>query len=254
MSNNLPINWQEEMARQAKAVSRAFRPSTAQISTKSGMMRYMGQPVPNNQLDVIVLGAIFENNYFEGKYDPMNPRNPVCFAFGRVQEDGSKPEMLPPPEVVKKEEGKGYARQDERCDLCPWSKWNSDPNSMTGKGKRCKEFYKLGLIPRVAGGTDEMAILRIPVTSRKNFDVYVNGVAASSGRPLWGVLTRISIAPHPKNQFEIKFEFRENLTDEELGKIFPKIEGAYEALMEPYDPNANPLEQKPPVEEKKRKF
>ena len=247
MTDNLPTNWQEQMAKEAKAVSRAFRPSTAQISTKSGMMTYMGQAVPGNKLEAVIIAAIFENNFFEAKFDPRNPRNPVCFAFGKVDSSGQKPEMLPHPEVSDE------FRQAERCSICPNSQWASDTESMSGKGKRCKELYKLGLIPRgQSEGADEMAILRIPVTSRKNFDTYVNGVAAGSGRPLWGVLTEISITPDARTQFQIKFSLKEMLSDGELNKIFPKIEGAYECLSEPYDPNANPLELKPPSDKKKK--
>jgi hypothetical protein len=238
MTDNLPMNWQEQMAKEAKAVSRAFRPSTAQISTKSGMMSYMGQAIPGNKLDVIVLAAIFENNLFEGKFDPRNPRNPICFAFGKPESDGKKPEMVPHPAIEKP--------HDKRCDLCEYSQWGSDTESMSGKGKRCKEIYKLGLIPKGQDSSDEMAILRIPLTSRKNWDVYVNAIAAQ-GRPSWGVLTTISLHPHQRNQFEVKFELKEMLDETTLAKVYPKISGAFEALMEPYDPNQNPLERKEPV-------
>lgn len=248
MTDNLPINWQDEMARQAKSISRAFRPSTAQISTKSGMMSYMGVAVPGNKLEAVVLGAIFENNLFEGKFDPRNPRNPVCFAFGKIEPDGSVPPMVPHPSIAEE------LRGDKSCDLCPWSKWGSDTESMSGKGKRCKEIYKLGLIPKgQAEGSDEMAILRVPITSRKNWDVYINAVAAQSGRPSWGVLTEISIHPDARTQFQIKFAFKELLSEAELAKVYPKIQGAYEAMMEPYDPNQNPLEKKPPVDDGKKK-
>ena len=247
MTDNLPTNWKDQMAAEAKALARSFRPTTTQLSTKSGIMSYMGQPIKDNKLDVIILATIHENNYFEGKFDPRNPRNPICFSFGKPESDGSKPPMVPPIEVVAPN------RQADRCDNCDWSKWNSDPESVSGKGKRCKELYKLGLIP-VSSDTDEMAILRIPVTSRKNYEVYVNTLSAATARPPWGVVTTVSVVPHMKNQFEVKFAIKEVLPEEALGKIWPKIEGAFEALMQPYDPNQNPLETKAPVEGKKRKF
>lgn len=247
MTENLPVNWKDQMASEAKALAKSFRPSTTQISTKSGIMSYMGQAVPGNKLDVIILATIHENNYFEGKYDPKNPRNPVCFAFGKPQPDGSKPPMEPPVEV------KEPARQANSCDACEWSKWNSDPDSVSGKGKRCKELYKLGLIP-VGGDGSEMALLRIPVTSRKNYEVYVQTINAMSQRPPWGVVTTVAIKPHMKNQFEVTFELKEVLPDERLAEVWPKIDGAYEALMQPYDPNQNPLETKPAPAPGKRKY
>lgn len=247
MTDNLPTQWQQAMAAEAKAISRVFRPATAQISTKSGIMSYMNQAIPGNKLSAIVIGQIFENNFFEGKFDPRNPRNPICFAFGRPPTDGSKPEMVPHVEIPEE------FRQAATCDRCEWSKWGSDTESMSGKGKRCKELYKLGLIP-VGMDANEMAILRIPVTSRKNWEVYVNGLAAQTGRPPWGVVTEVSVHPHTRNQFEIRFAAKEMLDDSQLAAIFPKIDGAYEALMQPYDPNQDPLEKKPPAEEKKRKY
>lgn len=249
MTDNLPTNWRDQMAAEASALSRSFRPTTAQISTRSGMMTYMGQLVPDNRLDVVILASIFENNFFEGKFDPRSPRNPICFAFGKPQANGDKPEMIPDISIVEPN------RQAATCDRCEWSKWNSDTESVSGKGKRCKELYKLGLIP--ANGefaANEMAILRVPVTSRKNFEVYVNGLSASTARPPWGVVTTVSLHPHPKNQFEVRFTTKAVLPDEILGKIFPKINGAFDALMQPYEENQDPLAQRPPAEEKKRKF
>jgi hypothetical protein len=247
MTDNLPTNWQDVMAGEARALARSFRPSTTQISTKSGIMSYMGQAVPGNKMDVIVLATIFENNFFEGKFDPRNPKNPICFAFGKPEANGNKPEMVPHPDISQEN------RQDATCDRCQWSKWASDTESVSGKGKRCKELYKLGLIP-VAGETDEMAVLRVPVTSRKNYEVYVNALAASTGRPTWGAVTEISVRPHVKNQFEIIFTPKAPLPEEMLAKIYPKISGAYEALMQPYEPNADPLASRPADDGKKRKY
>lgn len=247
MTENLPTNWKEQMEQEARAVARAFRPSTTQISTKSGIMTFMGQVVPGNKLDCIILATIFENNFFEGKFDPRNPRNPICFAFGKPEPNGDKPDMIPHQDIPEKN------RQAEACARCDWSQWGSDTESVSGKGKRCKELYKLGLIP-VGAEANEMAILRVPVTSRKNFEVYVNGLAVSTGRPTWGAVTEISVRPHQKNQFEIVFSTKRVLEESELGKIYSKIDGAYEALMQPYDENSDPLETKAPPEGKKKKY
>lgn len=247
MTENLPTNWKDQMANEAKVLARSFRPSTTQISTKSGIMTYMGQAVPNNELNVIILATINENNFFEGKFDPRNPRNPICFAFGKPQPDGSKPSMVPPAELVEPN------RQASNCDVCDWSKWNSDSESVSGKGKRCKELYKLGLIP-VSGDGNEMAILRVPVTSRKNYEVYINTLAAAAARPPWGVVTKVKVKPHVKNQFEVVFSLVEPLPEEALGNVWKKIDGAYETLMQPYDPNQDPLETKAPVSDKRKKY
>lgn len=249
-TENLPTSWKDQLESEARSIARAFRPTTAQISTKSGIMTYMGVPVPNNRMDVVILATIYENNFFESKYDPRNPRNPICFAFGKPEPgSGSRPEMAPHPDISEE------FRQATTCDRCEWSKWGSDSESVSGKGKRCKEIYKIGLIPAGDYATNEMAILRVPVTSRKNFEVYVNGTAVQYGRPPWGVVTEVSLKPHMKNQFEVVFTTKNVLPEEELGRVWPKIDGAFEAMMQAYDPNSNPLEKKEPEETgRKRKY
>lgn len=250
MTDNLPVNWEAEMAKEASAVAKAFRPSVGQISTKSGILSYMDQPLPGNKLNCIVLAAIFENNYFEGKYDPKNPRNPVCYAFGKVSGDGEPPFMAPPEYVVDPQ------RKAADCAVCPWSKWASDPESPSGKGKRCKEIYKLALVPAATADTDvsktEIAILRVPVTSRKNFELYVNEAASVFRRPTWGMVTQISLAPHMRNQFEMKFSPQEPLPEASLPNIYPRIGGGLDVLMQKYEENTEKQEEETPSNRKRK--
>jgi hypothetical protein len=252
MTDNLPVNWQEAMAEEARAVSKAFRPTVGQISTKSGILAYMDQPIPGNKLNVIVLAAIFENNYFEGKFDPKNPRNPVCYAFGKAQPDGSVPFMAPPEYVTAPH------RKAADCPACPWSKWASDSDSPSGKGKRCKEIYKLALVPAATADTDvsktEIAILRVPVTSRKNFELYVNEAASVFRRPTWGMVTQISLHPHMRNQFEMKFSALEPIPEASLANIYPRIGGGFDVLMQKYEENQDKKEEEETPSNRKRKF
>jgi len=252
MSNNLPVNWQEEMAKEAAVVSKAFRPTVGQISTKSGILAYMDQPIPGNKLKCIVLASIFENNYFEGKFDPKNPRNPVCYAFGRATPDGSVP-FMSPPDYVKEPH-----RKAADCTACPWSKWASDPDSPSGKGKRCKEIYKLALVPAATADTDvsktEIAILRVPVTSRKNFELYVNEAASVFRRPTWGMVTEISLQPHMRNQFEMKFSPLEPIPEAQLANIYPRIGGGFDVLMQKYEENTDKPAEEETQSNRKRKF
>lgn len=250
MTENLPVNWQEQMAQEAKAVARAFRPVTGQISTKSGIMSYMDRPLPGNKIECIILAAIFENNLFDGKFDPRNPRNPVCYAFGQTMPDGGKPEMVPHTEV--------QSPIAPTCRECPNSQWGSDEDSPSGKGKKCKEIYKLGLVPVTSAMDDsvkaEMAILRVPVTSRKNFEVFVNTAAGSLQRPSWGVIAEISLVPDQRTQFQMKFAVKEAVPEDYLGNIYPRITGAYEALMQKYEENKDKPEAEAPAKAGKRKY
>lgn len=250
MTDNLPVNWKDSMAAEASAVAKAFRPTVGQISTKSGILAYMEQPLPQNKLRCIILAAIFENNYFEGKYDPKNPRNPICYAFGKATADGTAPFMAPPDYVVDP------YRKAADCVACPNSKWASDPDSPSGKGKRCKEIYKLALVPAATADADlsktEIAILRVPVTSRKNFELYVNEAASVFRRPTWGMVTEVSLHPHMRNQFEMKFTPVEAIPDSGLANLYPRIGGGFDVLMQKYEENQEKKEE--PESNRKRKF
>lgn len=250
MTDNLPVNWKEQMAAEAAVTAKAFRPTVGQISTKSGILAYMDQPIPQNKLRCIVLASIFENNYFEGKFDPKNPRNPVCYAFGKATADGSVPFMAPPEYVVDPH------RKAADCVACPYSKWGSDPDSPSGKGKRCKEIYKLALVPAATADQDisktEIAILRVPVTSRKNFELYVNEAASVFRRPTWGMVTEISLVPHMRNQFEMKFAPIDPIPESNLPNIYPRIGGGFDVLMQKYEENTEKAPE--PASDRKRKF
>lgn len=251
MTDNLPVNWEQEMAKEAAVVAKAFRPSVGQISTRAGILSYMDQPIPGNKLNCIVLAAIFENNYFEGKFDAKNPRNPVCYAFGKVQGNGEAPFMSPPEYVVDPH------RKAADCVACQYSKWGSDSESPSGKGKRCKEIYKLALVPAITADADltktEIAILRVPVTSRKNFELYVNEAASVFRRPTWGMVTQISLHPDMRTQFQMKFAPLDPIPEANLANIYPRINGGLDVLMQKYEENTEKQEEEVP-NNRKRKF
>jgi hypothetical protein len=223
MGNEI-VNWKERMAEQAKAVAAVERPSVAALSFRNGRMSYLGQPVPGDRLKCVVVSAIMEHRYFSKKFDPNQPDAPDCFAFSETGE-GMVPHDL------------SFKKQHDNCLECPKNQWGSDTLSQSGKGKACKEIRKLAILPVswLKGGSDEMAIASLPPTSVKNWGNYVNTVASKVARPYWGVVTEIAVLPHPKNQFEIKFELVEEIPDEYLGRVGEKIEIALKCLTIPYE-------------------
>jgi len=222
------VNWQEQMANEARAVAKLERPQLAQISTRSGIMSYMNQPIPGNVLECVVVSSIMENNLFTEAFDANSPRNPDCFSFSTTGID-----MLPHEVVVDK--------RSETCKLCPNMAWGSSPTG-SGKGKACKSIRKLAVIPigalkEGAVGKAEVAVLRVPVTSVKHWSSYVNEIASVHARPSWGMITKISIKPHMTNQFEILFEAMGPIGESLLPELHQKAMKALEQLMQPYEPN-----------------
>jgi hypothetical protein len=240
MTDNLPVNWEDQMAADAKEVATIERTSLSQISLRAGVMMFQGMPVPGNKLQCVVVGSAFQNRYYKDKWDPNNPSNPACFSLSL---DGRN--MVPHESVEEP--------QSNTCDSCPQFQWKSDPGG--GRGKACKSGRRLVVLPAQSvkdGGAKkaEMAMLTIPVTSAKNWSTYVNGAAVEYRRPPWGLLTEISVAPDAKTQFQVRFETIGIVNEQYLGDVHSRIGLAQDVLMTPYD-TAEQVERAPVKDSKK---
>lgn len=225
MSENLPTRWEDKLAESAKEIAERERPSISQISLRAGVMTYQKQPVPGNKLDVVIVSQAFENKYFTGKFDPNKYEAPTCYALSVTGSD-----------MVPHEDSK--EKQSETCASCDKNKWGSAGNN--SKGKACKEVRRLALIPANAlkdgnVATAELAVISIPVTSARNWANYVNTIAAEYSRAPWGMLTEIRVEPDPRSQFQVKFAAKGTVSEEYLGQIYKRIEGANVVLLTPYD-------------------
>lgn len=222
-------NYDEELAALAKEATKIEKPSTSNIGVRAGVITYNGDPVPGNKLDVIVLSSIHQNLYYEGKWDPQNPTNPVCFAYSS---DGEN--MAPHPASSKP--------QSETCFNCPLNQWKSDPDG--GKGKACKNSRKLAVIPAGTEPADlatvEIATLALPVTSVKSWAQYVNKCATLYSRPPLGLVTTIGSVPDVKTQFKITFQNGPLLDNSMLGGLIHKSNNLGDLLERVYEPNPEP--------------
>nr|DAE98561.1 MAG TPA: hypothetical protein [Bacteriophage sp.] len=204
------------------------------ISTKGGQLTYDGNPMKDNEMYVVILDHIFENAYYEGRFNPDNPQPPTCFAFGRNEKD-----MIPHVNVTEAEQN-----PCDNCHDCPMNQWGSD-----GKGKACKNVRRLALIPagHVDRKTDELelydedhfltaevAYLKLPVTSTKGFSTYVKQVAQAYNKPVLGVITRVYTTPDPKTQYKVNFEAIEEVPAELLGALMQRRAAVTEEIDFPY--------------------
>lgn len=200
----LPAEWAAELAAEAKDVSSVETPSISNVSFRAGMLSIGGTPMPNNELECIIIGTAFERALYEGPFDPNRIRNPICFA---ITEDGKE---------SKPHENSLYP-QHEQCSGCPMNEWFSAGEGR--RGKACKENRRLALIPtdKLENPADikaaELAMAKIPVTSVANWSNYVHTVSAQFAMPYWAVITKIAVQPHIKNQFEVLFSVVEPIDD-----------------------------------------
>jgi hypothetical protein len=222
------------MKADTKAMIEAERPSMAIMSFKSGVMSIGDQPVPNNEVTCVIAAAVAEMAWYKDRYDPNVKSVPACYSIGE-----GKAEDLAPHAAAKE-------KQAEACKVCEKFEWGSDPNG--GRGKACKERRRLALVP--ADGTSEMLMASIPPTSIKGWANYVLEIAATTGRPVYGVITKIKVVPDAKNQFAVKFSMVEPLAEAGIAAIMTKRQAALENLLAPY-PELEEQDTKP---KKARKF
>lgn len=224
----LPADLAAELAAEAKDAAAKERPSVSKISLKSGVMTFMNQPLPGNKIDCVVLTAAFWNKFYEGRYNPSNIVNPTCFAVKLDNGDDMEPHENVENPI------------SEACDGCPNMEWGSDPGG--GRGKACKETRRLAVLPADVFKSledlrkAEIAVVDVPVTSVRNYGNFVNTLSASVKRPMWSVVTELSVVPDPKTQFKLVFQPRALINDPELLQLLKaRVEEAQRAVGQPYD-------------------
>jgi hypothetical protein len=200
------------------------------VSTKSGVLSIDDEELPGNQMYVVILDHYRENTYFEGRYNPELKAPPKCYAFAR----GGDGDEMGPHESMKVSlawEGGYFEPQHDTCQGCPMNEWGT---ADTGRGKACQNRRRLILLPAgycapkkgsrdfdveiftdpVHFQTADEAQLKLPVTSSKEFSKYVTNLGSQYQRPPHGVITRIYLEPHAGDQFHVKFEVVEEVSDD----------------------------------------
>lgn len=213
-------NWDEELAKHATAASEKEVIGGKQLSARAGILNIAGEPVAGNKLRVIVLASVFQNTFYEGKFDPDNVQSPSCAAVAEEEE------QLAPTEVVE-------FKQHDTCIGCPQNVWGT---ADTGRGKACKNGRRLALL---SGDDTSASSLRdgevltfgLPVTSVKGWALYVKGLASNFKRPPFAVITEIGAVPDPKTQFRITFKVLDQIPGSVGGLIMKRREEALKDLL-----------------------
>lgn len=205
------ILWEAEM--KAAAVKQAAGEKVwgeggiGRININGGVMMIDGEAVEGNSLDVVVLAATPLNEYYDSPYTPGRPTVPACYAYGDPNADDPEDGMAP---------GEVEDKQGDDNGLCAGCWANQMGSADVGRGKACKNVRRMLLVTEDAlEGAEalsgaEVRSLSVPVMSVKHWAKYVKEVLADElGRPCYGVVTTVSVAPDPKSQFVIKFAFKE---------------------------------------------
>lgn len=203
--------FEDQLAGMAAEAVKAEQASTGTpfLSTQGGILKFQGNPIAGNRLECVILASPVERLYYAERFDPTKKVAPTCTAIS-VNAIGMTPIQT----------GEGVPVQHPTCEGCPKNEWGSAPNG--GKGKACRETRRLIVLPAdaltsadaIAGA--EVAALRPPVTSLKNYANYVQTIAATYKRPPLAMVTAIAVTPDPKTQFKVTFSMVKAIDDREL--------------------------------------
>jgi hypothetical protein len=201
--------------------------SPAFVSFKGGHLSIDKVAIPGDKLNVVVLTFIAENTYYKGKYDPTKTQMPVCYAVYNNLND-----MWPNAADVKEV-------QSDDCASCKHYQWGSDPAG--GRGKACKTRYRIGLIPAFDADATDMDVLgselrfaTIPVTSCKSFEQFMSRCELLYGRPMFGLISELSVVPNEKTLYEVKFSPIAPIKGPLLQPIIKRVEEAEKAITYEY--------------------
>ena len=88
-SAQLPVNWEDEMAKEAVTVATAEAKvgGGKSFSIKAGILSYGGNPIPGGKMKVVVLASSFVNRFYTEGYDPNEIVPPSCFAASSVSRE-----------------------------------------------------------------------------------------------------------------------------------------------------------------------
>lgn len=210
------------LAQQAATAEESALGGGSFISTKGGRLSFGGQYIEGDKMNVVIIDSVMDNHYYTEKYDPDNPASPVCFAFGRDDKSMAPHAAAPEP-------------QNDKCATCPMNQFGS---ADVGKGKACQNTRRLALIPEGAlKNIDEaeVAFMKIPVMSVKNYAGYVTELSSALKRPPLGVITEIKLVPDDKSQFRVQFKLVREIKDgAQLNDLLAKFEKVRETIGFPY--------------------
>ncbi len=153
---------------------------TDKIVTQNKAYKLPNGTVLGPVMEAVILGFVDSSSYYENEiYDANNIQEPICFA------DAKGTQIKAPAKSIDKP-------MAATCPECPHFAYET---SATGKGKRCKEEYKLALIP---DGETEPMVLSIPPTGRRAFAKTMNTLVSAYTHP---IKARVTFEFNPAVQY-----------------------------------------------------
>jgi len=245
------VPWEQEMANRAKKAKKQEVPysSFKKISTQGGVLKVDDEAVEGNSLRIVVIGALHENQWYRGAFDPRSPTVPGCYAFNDPSNEEDEPEntMVAHAEAEEPQGGDDLDEGGANGNPCSGCWANVMGSADTGRGKACKNIRRLAVVTEdalesaEALADAEVRMLNVPVMSVRHWSKFVNKVADEMDRDYSGVVCELAVVPDPKSQFVLTFEFQELVNfDQKLWTAMEtKRADALKALLSPYPKQAD---------------
>ena len=161
------VNWREELAKKtatANLKDRIGNVAGNAITTKGKLFTTPDGKSNPGPMRIIVLDFISINTYYDGPYNPNQLKPPVCWAIGPTIDA-----LAPSPKAPQ--------RQHETCLTCPKNEWGSDG----GKGKACKNGYRLAVCAPDANESTMIMTLGVNKKALSIWNTYVSNLQARFG-------------------------------------------------------------------------
>lgn len=225
--NTAVADWKKELGGLAEETREAEKPSAGWISFRSARMSYGGNQIKDDKLKVVPIHWIFENQLYLRPYDPEDTSPPECYAVDTHEEN-----LAPHPKAPKP--------QHATCNGCPMNQWKSDPKG--GNGKACKNVRRIAVVAATDLGSvetvqrAEVAMMKIPVTSVKNWSAYATQVTNVLKISPLETIAELSVKPDNKTILQVNWELVDKITDQGiLQALLAKRKEVSEAMFAGYD-------------------
>lgn len=195
-ADEIMAEYRAKLADRAKTVQQEITAAPTNVIRTKGRVFTMPDGTTNpGPLSCVIIDFLAFNSLFKGIYNPQVPQPPICWAVGRA-------DILTPSTNAPEPQNSGGD-----CAACPKNQWGSAPNG--GKGKACKNQYKLALIPADLKSPDpsKLYTLNVSPTGIKVFSAFVRRITKSLGDEALPirVVTEITFDPaqsYPSLQFK----------------------------------------------------
>ena len=221
------VAWKDRVSALAKEVASTEKPTGGgYVSFRGGRLAIGDNYVPGDKIECVILDYVWEYTFFPNAYDATKSVSPVCYAYGRKEDEMTVA---------------GEEPQSDSCAGCSRNEWGSDLKG--GRGKACKNSRKLAILhaDSLKGNiaSAEVVFARLPVTSVKNFSKFATDVANVLHVPPFGVVCELSVTPNPTSQFQVNFRVVEKIeNDAVMQALYERHVTMDKLLRAPYPTNA----------------